>query len=134
MFSVCAGLPGQGLIIIAQYTALSFYQDEHSKRCSSGQLPEATAGIQILLLVRLELVVGTLAPQGGRIYVFVLIKQKRIFLFVSSGCKGRILWDKLTPSFLSSINCPHVFNFPPDSHYYHIQTWAIFDHISMFLS
>ena len=79
VFSAFAGFHGQGLIIIAQCNKHSFYQDELSKRCSSGQLWEATSGIQILLLVSLELVVGTTAPQGGRIYGFIFAKQTESF-------------------------------------------------------
>ena len=45
-------------------------------RCSSGQLPEATVVIQIMLLVSLALVVGTLASQEDSIFLFVFAKQK----------------------------------------------------------
>ena len=71
-----AGLPNQGLGIIAQFCELSFYHGDYSKRCFSGPLPEATLVIHILLLVSLVLVVKTHAPQGGVIYVFIVTKQK----------------------------------------------------------
>ena len=74
MPAVC--LPNQGLRIIAKCSACP-YQRELSKRCSSGELLEATVVIQIMLLVSLiELVVNALAPHEGRSFVFVFVKLK----------------------------------------------------------
>ena len=63
-------------------SAVSFLnKKEFSKRHSSGQLPKATLVIQILLLVRLTLMVGTLTPQCPG--------QKETFFFVfAPQCAG----------------------------------------------
>ena len=70
-----AGIPIQGIRIIAQNRALAFYQEELSRGCSFGQLPKATGIILILLVVSLALVVGTLAPKGDMIFVLAYVKE-----------------------------------------------------------
>ena len=57
--------------MISQCSVLAFYEEEFFKMCCPSQMPEATAGIQILQMVNFQLVAETIAPQGGNIVVSV---------------------------------------------------------------
>ena len=102
---------------------VAFYHKELSKRSWPGQLPEASVIIRILLLVSLALVVGTLAPKGGRIFVFFFAKQK-----LSPGKWSNPI-EQTDDSFLLSVHPPSVTHPATDSHYHHnhriVRNWII---------